>query len=73
MDYLGSNRRSQRPLYNAVKYATAFPVILLSAGQRLETVEDDIFPDGSWHPLFRLWYASSFMNCTVSDHIPLGC
>ncbi|KAF9502952.1 hypothetical protein BS47DRAFT_1356564, partial [Hydnum rufescens UP504] len=51
VDYLGSNRRSQRPLYNAIKYATAFPVILLSAGQRPGVVEQG--SPGTWNSLTR--------------------
>jgi hypothetical protein len=34
MEYIGSNRKSGRALANAVKYATAFPVIFLSVAQR---------------------------------------
>ncbi|KAF9503775.1 hypothetical protein BS47DRAFT_1355890, partial [Hydnum rufescens UP504] len=66
VDYLGSNRRSQRPLYNAIKYATAFPVILLSAGQRPGVVEQDAFTDGSWNPLFRFWVLAVFINSGYS-------
>jgi hypothetical protein len=30
---------SRKPLYNALKYATSFPVIFLSAAQRLVTAD----------------------------------
>lgn len=52
---------SRKPLYNALKYATAFPVIFLSAAQRLVIVDvprEKIRVGESWsgeHPLFRLW------------------
>jgi hypothetical protein len=54
---------SRRPLFNALKYATSFPVIYLSAAQRV--VVTDLMKEqgvkgagGAWqgeHPLFRLW------------------
>lgn len=48
-------------LLNALKYASAFPVILLSAMQRtyISPVEDK-YPDKVWFGesmLFRLWYS----------------
>lgn len=51
---------SQRPLYNAIKYATAFPVIFLSAAQKsTPEVESKIassdFPNQPWPGTFRLW------------------
>lgn len=60
---------SRRPLANAVKYATAFPVMYLSAAQRL-VVSDLINEKGkqaaeeAWHgehPLFRLWWAPTIV------------
>ena len=60
----------QRPLFNALKYATSFPVIFLSAAQRL-VVMDLIRDKGnkiagtSWHgehPLFRLWQVTAIKN-----------
>ena len=62
--------RSRRPLYNAVKYATSFPVIYLSAAQRVAVSElvADIggqVRDESWHgehQLFRLWYVSPLVS-----------
>ena len=49
---------SRKPLYNALKYATSFPVIFLSAAQRLITMDgmkDQAHTKPSQHPLFRLW------------------
>lgn len=62
-EYRAPLNRSRRPLYNAVKYATSFPVIYLSAAQRI-VVSDLVAERGgqarneSWHgehQLFRLW------------------
>ncbi|KAH7919321.1 EXS-domain-containing protein [Leucogyrophana mollusca] len=65
---------SQRPLFNAVKYATAFPVIFLSAAQRIavsELVEakGDQVTRQAWHgehPLFRLWLLAAAVNSLYS-------
>ena len=63
IEYNHPDNKSRRPLFNAIKYATAFPVIFLSAAQRL-VVEDlrrekgDVIFQESWHgehQLFRLW------------------
>ncbi|KAF9051192.1 EXS-domain-containing protein, partial [Hymenopellis radicata] len=64
----------RRPLYNALKYATSFPVIFLSAAQRI--VETDLreelgkdVSDVAWHgehPLFRLWLLSAAINSLYS-------
>lgn len=63
IEWLSVDNTSRRPLANAVKYATAFPVMYLSAAQRL--VESDLInekgrqaAEEAWHgehPLFRLW------------------
>lgn len=56
---MGSGGKSQRSLYNAVKYATAFPVIILSAAQKLLVEEEGEDEARTWYgeyPLFRLWY-----------------
>lgn len=54
---------SRRPFFNAIKYATSFPVIFLSAAQQI-VVTDIINQKGEqaaaepWHgehQLFRLW------------------
>jgi len=57
---------SRRPLYNAAKYATAFPVILLSASQRLIVDKDE---DNTWrveYPLFRMWVLAVLVNSVYS-------
>jgi hypothetical protein len=54
---------SKRPLLNALKYASSFPVIFLSAAQRivvqeLAEVKGELVTREPWHgehPLFRLW------------------
>ena len=52
--------QSQRPLYNAVKYATSFPVIYLSTAQRI-VVSDLVAERGGqvrdepWHGEHRLF------------------
>jgi hypothetical protein len=51
---------SRRPLYNALKYASSFPVIFLSAAQRTVVTEmiDDQGDDTEarhGNALFRLW------------------
>ncbi|KAJ8077290.1 protein-ER retention protein [Marasmius tenuissimus] len=61
---------SNRPLYNALKYATAFPVIYLSAAQNLVVQEiQDGSDNGAWHgehPLFRLWLLAAAINSLYS-------
>ena len=67
-EYLLPGNTSARPLLNALKYATAFPVIFLSAAQRTVvqqvaqdrglSVEELRHTSGRWfgeHRLFRLW------------------
>ena len=57
VEYLALGGKSQRPMYNAVKYATAFPVIFLSAAQRLLNVDNED-ADRAWYgefAVFRLW------------------
>jgi hypothetical protein len=61
VEYRDSNSTSARSLFNAIKYATAFPVIFLSAAQRLilEGVDNSTGQRNVWHgeyQLFRLWY-----------------
>jgi hypothetical protein len=64
IEYTNPSNDSRRPLWNALKYASSFPVIYLSAAQRL-VVSDLIAQNGelvgeeAWHDehiLFRLWY-----------------
>nr|GAT60534.1 protein-er retention protein [Mycena chlorophos] len=65
---------SRRPLFNALKYATSFPVIYLSAAQRLvvsELVQEkgDEAAKEAWHgehPLFRLWLLAAVVNSLYS-------
>ncbi|KAF5393227.1 hypothetical protein D9757_000720 [Collybiopsis confluens] len=74
IEWLSADNTSQRPLANAVKYATAFPVMYLSAAQRL-VVSDLISEKGrqaarqAWHgehPLFRLWLLFAVINSLYS-------
>jgi hypothetical protein len=66
-EYRSPLNRSRKPLYNAIKYATSFPVIYLSAAQRIVVTElvaerGSQVRNESWHgehQLFRLWYARS--------------
>ena len=64
VEYTSPSNDSRRPLMNALKYASSFPVIYLSAAQRL-VVSDLVAEKGeqameeAWHgehALFRLWY-----------------
>ena len=63
VEYNSPANTSRRPLMNALKYASSFPVIYLSAAQRL-VVSDVLAVKGekaaqeTWHgehQLFRLW------------------
>lgn len=63
VEYTSPLNDSRRPLWNALKYSSSFPVIFLSAAQRL-VVSDLIAERGeevrqqAWHgehALFRLW------------------
>ncbi|KIY74460.1 EXS-domain-containing protein [Cylindrobasidium torrendii FP15055 ss-10] len=74
IEYTAPLNESRRPLYNALKYATSFPVIYLSAAQRL--VQDELRNDYgkdvanvAWHgehPLFRLWLLAAVVNSLYS-------
>lgn len=63
IEYASPQNESRRPLLNALKYATSFPVIFLSAGQRIVATEltkqsGDSTGEDAWrgeHHLFRLW------------------
>lgn len=64
IEYNSPTNTTRRPLFNAIKYASSFPVIFLSAAQRI-VISDLLQTHGSsvtqqgWHgehPLFRLWY-----------------
>jgi EXS family len=65
-EYTSPSNDSRRPLWNALKYASSFPVIFLSAAQRLVVLDlvverGDVVRHEAWHgghALFRLWYVS---------------
>ncbi|KAJ7446224.1 EXS family-domain-containing protein [Mycena galericulata] len=74
IEYSLPANESRRPLFNALKYATAFPVIFLSAAQRIVVIElvkekgDDIAKE-AWHGehrLFRLWLLAAAVNSLYS-------
>ncbi|KAJ6500054.1 EXS family-domain-containing protein [Mycena vitilis] len=74
IEYSLSSNESRRPLFNAMKYATSFPVIYLSAAQRIVVTElvrekgDDIANE-AWHGehrLFRLWLLAAAVNSLYS-------
>ncbi|KZT42440.1 EXS-domain-containing protein [Sistotremastrum suecicum HHB10207 ss-3] len=74
VDYYATGRVSSKQLWNAAKYATAFPVIFLSAAQRIASVEPVLQPGEEvdelvWfpeHPLFRLWLLCVVINSLFS-------
>lgn len=61
---IGVNGWGGQHLANALKYATAFPVIGLSAMQRSNYVDEHSISDTT---LFRLWYASPRPNLRGTD------
>ncbi|KAI0684794.1 EXS-domain-containing protein [Cytidiella melzeri] len=72
IEYFMTNE-TKRPLHNAIKYATAFPVIYLSAAQRLVTTDPVATPSKytsvlwySEHPLFVLWLLAAAVNSLYS-------
>jgi len=73
IEYLFTTNGTKRPLYNAIKYATAFPVIYLSAAQRLVATEPvaaaNDYKSMIWyseHPVFTLWLLSAAVNSLYS-------
>lgn len=74
IEYRSPTNESRRPLYNALKYATSFPVIYLSAAQRIVVSELATAKGGSaaaesWHgehALFRLWLLAAAINSLYS-------
>ncbi|THH04550.1 hypothetical protein EW145_g5439 [Phellinidium pouzarii] len=74
IDYMQPTTTTKKPLYNALKYASSFPVIFLSAAQRSITVntmeEED--SDAEEHPLFRLWYDQFIMLVIRAEIEMLG-
>ncbi|KAJ7178348.1 EXS family-domain-containing protein [Mycena crocata] len=74
VEYSMPTNETRRPLFNALKYATSFPVIYLSAAQRIVVSElvkekgDDIAKE-AWHGehrLFRLWLLAAAINSLYS-------
>ncbi|KAI0780091.1 EXS family-domain-containing protein [Fomes fomentarius] len=74
VEYNSPNNDSRRPLFNALKYASSFPVIYLSAAQRI-VVSDMMALKGegaaneTWHgehQLFRLWLLAAAINSLYS-------
>ncbi|KAI9007558.1 EXS family-domain-containing protein [Phycomyces nitens] len=71
-EYLDSNCKTKRHLFNALKYASAFPVILLSATQKraaMYVAETGSVPKSWWigeTNIFRLWMAFVFFNSMYS-------
>ncbi|KIJ67610.1 hypothetical protein HYDPIDRAFT_26035 [Hydnomerulius pinastri MD-312] len=74
IEYKSPSNTSRRPLFNAIKYASSFPVIFLSAAQRLVISElaaahGDSVTREAWHgehPLFRLWLLAAVVNSLYS-------
>ena len=76
VEYASPLNDSRRPLWNALKYASSFPVIFLSAAQRL-VVSELVAEKGegvtreAWHgehALFRLWYVRPPSLCALASH-----
>jgi len=74
VEYTSSSNDNRRPLWNAVKYASSFPVIFLSAAQRLVPADilarnDELGRDGAWNSeymLFCLWLLAALVNSLYS-------
>ncbi|CUA66678.1 Protein ERD1 [Kluyveromyces lactis NRRL Y-1140] [Rhizoctonia solani] len=74
MEYIGSQRKSGRALANAIKYASAFPVIFLSVAQRTSpTAPLDAKPEGEIrssgyfdNKIFKLWLLAVVVNSVYS-------
>ncbi|KAF9222721.1 EXS-domain-containing protein [Gyrodon lividus] len=74
IEYNSPDNLSRRPLFNAIKYASSFPVIFLSAAQRIVILDlaqshGDSVTREAWHgehPLFRLWLLSAVINSLYS-------
>ncbi|KAI0743466.1 EXS-domain-containing protein [Daedaleopsis nitida] len=70
VEYNSPNNGSRRPLYNALKYASSFPVIFLSAAQRIVVsdamaLKDETANKETWHGaqyIFRLWLLAAAFN-----------
>lgn len=70
IEYNHQGNAHRRPLYNAVKYASAFPAIYLSAAQGMVAGEvGDNFKDTTWFGgshVFRLWLLAGMVNSLYS-------
>lgn len=74
IEYRLPSNESRRPLFNALKYATSFPVIYFSAAHRAVLLElakvkgDEVFrnPWHGEHLLFRLWFLTAIINSFYS-------
>lgn len=79
IEFYHSGWKSMRPLANAFKYSSAFPVIFLSAAQKIVVVEvaaakgmsvDELSQTGDrWfgeHRLFRMWLLAVVVNSMFS-------
>ncbi|KAL6305248.1 EXS family-domain-containing protein, partial [Sparassis latifolia] len=74
LEYIASKSGDRRPLLNALKYASSFPVIYLSAAQRmvvsdLMSVKGEAVAREAWHGehhLFRLWLLAALVNSLYS-------
>ncbi len=68
IEYNLPTNESRKPLFNALKYATSFPVIFLSAAQKIVATDllqqkGERAANEPWHgehPLFRLWYTFNY-------------
>jgi hypothetical protein len=77
VEYTSPSNDSRRPLWNALKYASSFPVIFLSAAQRLVlsdliAIKGEEVMEEAWHgehALFRLWCVWSVASLPHSDLI----
>ncbi|KAN0060362.1 protein-ER retention protein [Thecaphora frezii] len=58
-----SEATNKKPLWNAAKYASAFPVIWLSAWYDADKV---VGSSGEWNTTFNLWLLSVFVNSFYS-------
>ncbi|KAI8334291.1 EXS family-domain-containing protein [Chlamydoabsidia padenii] len=71
-EYIESGGDTRRHLFNALKYASAFPVIILSAVQKKASIyltENGTIPATWWineSNLFRLWMMAVFINSMYS-------
>ncbi|KAI8098897.1 EXS family-domain-containing protein [Halteromyces radiatus] len=71
-EYIESRGETRRHLFNALKYASAFPVIILSAVQKKASIyitETGSIPTTWWideSNLFRLWMIAVFVNSLYS-------